>query len=280
VAITSTVQTPALTIPSLGAYLRGTPTVAHTWCPNGTVGDYGSMIFYPQGPAASDNSVTVQTDALVSTTDGQHILGASATGGQVTLSDIGVTIPAFNCLWPESNSNYPLALGDSLSPLLLTNTLNTAQLTKVNATAVNQVVASPESNLAFITYTANEGNSNAQLPYYQPNETTSGTLGTVGYIPLASSGSVSPSAPLAGAFTPDDTLFFVSTAGDNMVHAISVPLVTSNPAHADTQQISPNLPACAPVAAGGNDAGCTLPATSTVTVVPATAIAVKPRSVT
>jgi hypothetical protein len=103
----------------------------------------------------------------------------------------------------------------------------------------------------------------------------------VGYIPLTTqSGGVSPSAPLAGAFTPDDSLFFVSTAGDNMVHAISVPLVTSDPAHADTQQISPNLPACTPVAAGGNDAGCTLPASSTVTVVPATAIVVKPRSVT
>jgi hypothetical protein len=230
----------------------------------------------------------VQTDALVSTTDGQHILGASATGGQVTLSDIGVTIPKFNCLPsetigtpPEPNPDYPLILGDPLSPLLLDNTLNTAQLTQVNATAVNQVVASPESNLAFITYTANEGNSDALLPYYQPNQTTPGALGTVGYIPLTTqSGGVSPSAPLAGAFTPDDSLFFVSTAGDNMVHAISVPLVTSDPAHADTQQISPNLPACTPVAAGGNDAGCTLPASSTVTVVPATAIVVKPRSVT
>ncbi len=281
VAISSTMQTPALTIPSVGAYLRGTPTVAHDWCPTGTVGAYDSMTFYPQGPDPSvDNLVNTQTDALVSTTDGQHILGASVSGGQVTLSDIGVTIPAFNCLWPESNSNYPLVMGDSLSPLLLTNTLNTAQLTQVSATAINQVVASPESNLAFITYTANEGNTNALLPYYQPNQTTPGALGTVGYIPLVSSGGVSPSAPLAGAFTPDDSLFYVSTAGDNMVHAISVPLVASDPAHADTQQISPNLPACTPVASGGNDAGCTIPADSTVTVVPATAFAVKPRSVT
>jgi hypothetical protein len=37
VAVSSTLQTPALTIPSVGAYLRGTPTVAHTWCPTGTV---------------------------------------------------------------------------------------------------------------------------------------------------------------------------------------------------------------------------------------------------
>jgi hypothetical protein len=40
-----------------------------------------------------------------------------------------------------------------------------------------------------------------------------------------------------------------------MIHYISVPLVTSNPANADTQQISPNLPACTPVSAGGTDFG-------------------------
>jgi hypothetical protein len=50
----------------------------------------------------------------------------------------------------------------------------------------------------------------------------------VGYVPLtALSGGTSPSAPLAGAFTPDDKLFFVSTAGDNSIHSISVPLVAN-----------------------------------------------------
>ena len=47
VAISSTVQNPAITIPSVGAYLRGNSTEAHTWCPTGTVGDYNSMAFYP-----------------------------------------------------------------------------------------------------------------------------------------------------------------------------------------------------------------------------------------
>ena len=31
-------ETPAVMVPSVGAYLRGTSTVAHTWCPSGTVG--------------------------------------------------------------------------------------------------------------------------------------------------------------------------------------------------------------------------------------------------
>jgi hypothetical protein len=88
-------------------------------------------------------------------------------------------------------------------------------------------------------------------------------------------------APLTGAFTPDDKLFFVSTAGDNMIHYISVPLVTSNPANADTQQISPNLPACTPISAGGTDMGCAYSGPSPATaIVPATAIAVKPRATT
>jgi hypothetical protein len=143
----------------------------------------------------------------------------------------------------------------------------------VNATAINQVVASPSSNLAFITY---DGNSpGAQLPYYLPSST--GGAGTVGYVTLAGGSAVT--APLAGAFTADDSIFFVSTAGDNMIHYISIP---NNPSAAtpptDSHQISPNLPACTPVSAGGNDAGCTY--TGSGTIVPATRIVVVPRSTT
>jgi hypothetical protein len=94
----------------------------------------------------------------------------------------------------------------------------------------------------------------------------------VGYVTLGGSLASSITAPIAGAFSPDNTYFFVSTAGDNMVHYITVQSLT------DAQQISPNLPACTPVSAGGNDLGCTY--TGTGTVVPATVIEVKPRSTT
>ena len=69
-----------------------------------------------------------------------------------------------------------------------------------------------------------------------------------------------PTAPLAGAFSPDHSIFFVSTAGDDEIHFISIPAnlsPTSPPT--DTQQLSPALPACTPVSAGGNDAGCLYP---------------------
>ncbi len=68
----------AVMVPGVGAYLSGNPTVAHTWCPSGTVGDYNSMVFYPQG-----DLVNTQTDVLAATADGQHILGAAYAGGGV-----------------------------------------------------------------------------------------------------------------------------------------------------------------------------------------------------
>ncbi|MGB9409372.1 MAG: hypothetical protein WCA89_17695 [Terracidiphilus sp.] len=269
-------QSLAITIPSVGAFLSGSSTVAHTWCPSGTVGNYANMSFYPQGPSP-DNTVAAQTDILAATTDGKHILGASTSGSDITLSDIGVTIPAYNCLPPEANPNYPLVLGDTLSPLVLQTTLSQPGPITADAAAVNQVVPSPASNLAFITYTppTTGATTGVSLPYYVPG------AGTVGYVPFKGSSAANITAPLAGAFTPDDKLFFVSTAGDNMIHYISVPLVTSNPANADTQQISPDLPSCTPVSAGGTDAGCAYSGPNPGTaIVPATAIAVKPRSTT
>ena len=259
----------AITIPSVGAFLSGNPTVAHTWCPTGNVGDYANILFYPQGPPP-DNSVAAETDVLAATTNGNHILGASAAGGNITLSDIGLTIPQFNCLPPPAEDN-PLALGDPFFPLALQTTLTQAQVAAA-AAYVNQVVASPASDLAFITYTPSSANPTSKLPYYVPGN--GGAPGTVGYVTLmdGSSPSTTVTAPIAGAFSPDNTLFFVSTAGDNQIHYISVPTLT------DTEQIAPMLPSCVPVSAGGDDAGCAY--TGSGTVVPASAIAVKPRSTT
>ena len=263
----------AVTIPSVGAFISGNPTVAHTWCPSGTVGNYANMSFYPQGPFP-DNSVAAQTDVLAATTDGNHILGASTSGSSITLSDIGVTIPSLNCLPPVADPNYPLLLGDTLSPLVLKTTLIQPPAITATAAAVNQVVPSPASNLAFITYTppTTGATTGVKLPFYVPGS------GTLSYVPFNGSLASSITAPLAGAFTPDNTLFFVSTAGDNMIHYISVPMVTTNPANADTQQISPNLPACTPVSSGGTDLGCTY--TGSDAIVPATAIVVRPRTTT
>jgi len=269
-------QNLAITIPSVGAYIGGSPTTAHTWCPWGTVGDYTSMLFYPQGPAP-DNSVAVQTDVLAATTDGKHILGAALASNGPQLVDIGISIPA-----TESSSDILLpdacpATSTQLSPLVITDTLNTPlALSNVNAASFNQVVASTvpitsssattqASGLAFITYTPSDANATgAQLPWYVP---ASSGAGTVGYITLTGS---KVAAPLAGAFSPDNTKFFVSTQGDNLVHYIDVNTLT------DTQQINLQLPACV----AGVDDGCQLTNTSTTATVPATKIVVKPHAIT
>ena len=262
-------QSLAITVPGVGAYLSGNPTVAHTWCPSGTVGNAASILFYPQG-----DSVPTLTDVLTATTDGHHILGAALSGGALTLSDIGITIPTVtSSSGSVTPATCPLSSTGVMSPLLISHTLNQVPVSGVTATAVDQVVAAPASNLSFLTY--NGSTVNAPLPYYIPG--SGGAAGTVGYVTL--NGSAAITAPLTGAFTPDGTLFFVSTAGDNLIHYISIPTsVTAATPPTDTEQIAPNLPSCIPVSAGGTDLGCAYAGTGSV--VPASVIIVKPRSTT
>jgi len=275
---TTGAQNLALTIPGVGAFLSGDPTVAHTWCPTGTVGNAASILYYPQGPPP-DNTVAANTDVLSATNDGNHILGASLSGAgpNISLSDIGVTIPSLNCLPPNLVTN-PLAIGDPFTPLALETAVEPQTIT-ANASAVNQVVPAPSSKLAFITYTPASGANTTKLPYYVPAPYVPGTgftgTGTVGSVTLGGSSASSITAPVAGVFSPDSTYFFVSTAGDNMIHYIGVSTLT------DTQQIGPNLPSCTSVANGGTDVGClyTGPQPGTA-VVPATAIEIKSRSTT
>jgi hypothetical protein len=264
----------AVMVPGIGAYFSGSPTVAHTYCPSGVVGNYNSMSFYPQLDAVAGDSVNVQTDVLAATPDGNHIIGAAASGGGVALSDIAVTAPTRSCIPTLASATKPAA-GDPLQPLLLSHTLNQYSLA-VNATSVGQVVSSQAGTsagsttkpnlISFVTY---QGTTpGAKLPYYlQPSGSTSAS-GTVGYITFAGTGAGSITAPVAGAFSPDNSIFFVSTSGDNQIHYIDTVKLT------DTQQISPKLPACTP----GTDTGCEL--TDTPTIVPATVIVTKPRQTT
>jgi len=259
-------QNLALMVPGVGAYLSGNPTVAHTWCPSGTASNYASVVFYPQG-----DSVPEANDILAATTDGEHILGAAYAGGGVTFNDISVTVPTGATGTPAP---CPVSSAGALTPLTITHTVNPPQTLSVSATAVNQIVTSPAAvtqgssasptNLSFITYSG--ATPGATLPYYTLTS-GSGAPGTLGYITLTGGSVIT--APVAGAFSSDSTLFFVSTAGDNLIHYINTSTLT------DTQQINPNLPACAP----GTDPDCTITAPTTSSV-PATAIAVKPRSTT
>jgi hypothetical protein len=286
-------QSLAVTVPGVGAYLAGSSyIVAHTWCPSGTVGNNASIQFYPQ----SDSVSSVQTSVLGATTDGDHILGATPSGGSsITLNDIGVSIPPTTSFPAAECPVNTTVTPQTMAPLSTNPTLNGSVTlsagTTVSVTAVNQVVtgAAPTTAsvttatpIAFVTYnTPSNSTAIAQLPYYLPQSSGPGTAGYVTF-QYPSGVTVTATAPLAGAFSPDNSIFFVSTAGDNEIHFISIPTnVSTSAPPTDTQQVSPNLPACTPVSAGGDDAGCLYPTAPTpTTYVPATVITVKPRSVT
>jgi hypothetical protein len=279
----------ALTVPGLGAWLAGNPTVAHTWCPSGTVGSNATILFYPQ---PLTDSLSIPTSVLGATSDGQHILGASLSGSSIALDDIGLNIPpslafpAAEC--PETASGTTQTLSPISTNPVLNGSVNLTGVT--NAIAVDQVVAgtapttasaTTAAPIAFVTYNTPATSTTAvELPYYLPQATG---IGPVGYVTFADSTSATPpTAPLTGIFSPDHSIFFVSTAGDDELHFIGIPVNLSTTAPpTDTQQLTPALPACTPVSAGGNDAGCLYPtAPGPSTAVPATVIVVKPRSVT
>ncbi|WP_058188296.1 hypothetical protein [Terracidiphilus gabretensis] len=298
-------QSIAITVPSVGAYFSGNPTVAHTWCPAGNVGQYANMLFYPQIDNVAGDSVSEDTDQLAATVDGNHILGATHTGsagssGPLTFTDIDVTVPSDSCLPPAPEDGiYPsdtLELGSPLQPLLLSHTVTNQQI-PVDATQVNQVVTSPAAvtngtaisaqSLTFVTYNAAAtpgATSNAALPYYLQTVASTANAGTLGSATFTCAPPNAPdsciqknltsyiTAPIAGAFSIDNTLFFVSTSGDNLVHTIN----TSTLQEVPQQLMAPQLPACTPVSAGGTDTDCLY--TGTASIVPATVITVKPRA--
>jgi len=214
-------------IPGVGAFLSGDPTVAFAWCPAVTATNTIAQAYPEIAPVSLP-----WTDIVTATTDGAHILGVGLDGGNSpTLTDANV-----NMLASLTSGACPSVNGSSTN-VTTTPVIQTVQTSALGfqAAAINQVVPSPASNLAFITYTPVTGATSATLPYYQPN--ANGSLGTPGNIAFVepTGTATNATAPLAGTFSLDDTMFFVATSGDDLVHYISVKSLT------DTQQIDPGL---------------------------------------
>ena len=225
----------AVTIPAEGVFLTGPDqSSAYSFCPNTTTAPF---VYYP--PALAAGTVLPATDHITATTDRVHILGANPT----TLSDIylgsvgtpGVPVenvpgaPTGTCLRPNPTTSAGLLFQTAPVP---------AQTLPVTAASIDQVVASPDSTIAFVTYTAPTGTASPLLPAYLL-ATTFGEAGALSTVKLSGAAT----APLAGVFSPDNTVFFVGTAGDNLVHFIDVPTLT------ETKTINPGLvdPTGAPV---------------------------------
>ena len=201
----------AVTIPSAGTFLSGTSTTARSFCPN--IPTPTNPVYYPLA-----DTVSAATDHLIATNDGHHILGASATGQLADIQFTGTppTVPINAC---------PAVTG---APQTFTTTLNTAVLNGITPTQIDQVLASPDSSVAFITY--NAASASGLLPDYKPS-TTQGAAGTISNVQLSGGAQ----APIAGIFSPDNTLFFVSTTGDDLVHFVNVQTLQ------DFQTINPGL---------------------------------------
>jgi WD40 repeat protein len=163
----------------------------------------------------------VTTTQLTATADGNHVLGADAT----TFSDIHL----FPGATPSGATGVPIGAcpAYTAAPLTLTTSFMQAAL-PVAPTEIDQVVSSPDSTVSFITY--NAGTASGLLPYYMPSATAA-AFGTLGTVQLSSGAQ----APIAGIFSPDGSIFFTSTSGDNLVHLVNTQSLT------DTQTIDPKL---------------------------------------
>jgi hypothetical protein len=212
----------ALTVPDVAAFMSGTSTAAHSYCPNTNA----TPPFYP--PAGD---FPISTTQLTATPDGDHILGADGT----TFTDFLLYPTSARAGTPGVPVNAcPAYAGPELT--MNTSPLQGALPSSVTTVSpeIDQVVASPYSNLGFVTYqpcsdpgaTCPAGTTpptppptaTGVLPYYIPaSNASSPTFGNLSTLQLTTGAQ----APVAGAFSPDGSLFFASTSGDDLVHEVN-----------------------------------------------------------
>jgi hypothetical protein len=206
----------AVTIPAAAVFLSGSPTSAYGQCPETTV---KPVVNYPEA-----TTVAVVSDHVASTTDGKHIIGATA--NPPTLTDLSITVPIDAC--PTDANSQTTGIVFNPPPVA-----NQASLAAYGITNINQVVAATNSLEAFVTYSSAATTppaGGALLPVYKPSA-TAGTLGTLSSVKLTGNAL----APVAGIFSPDNTIFFAGTTGDDLLHLIDTTTLL------DTKQINPKL---------------------------------------
>ena len=209
----------AITVPSVGAYLAGSPTTARSYCPSTTIsgGTVVSNQYYPPADSAS-----VPTDILAATNDGLHILGATVTNGP-SIVDLGFS----SALPPPPATGQPAGACPTVVPTTYFSSQRTSTktvaLSGVTATSINDVIPASDSSVAFVTY-----NGTGSLPAYTP---ATGAVTSVALTGKATS-------PVAAAISSDNSTLYVGTTGDNKVHLVNVKTLTDDP----TKTIAPNLP--------------------------------------
>jgi trimeric autotransporter adhesin len=166
------------------------------------------------------------TDLLITTNNGNHAVGVTATP-VATLTDLSIS--TLNSTNPSAQGQCP-ADGSALK--FATTPVLTAVLPGISATKITGVVPSSDSADMFVTYTGTGG----VLPLYMPAASGPGALSK---ITLSTFGSAAPVAPVAGVFSSDNNTFYVGTSGDNLLHI----LTKNGSTFVDTTKpITPNLP--------------------------------------
>jgi hypothetical protein len=211
----------AVTIPAAAVFLSGSTTAAYGACPDTTV---TPVVNYPEA-----TTVAALSDHVASTTDGKHIIGASA--NPPVLSDLSITtatVPNVPLTCPTNANSQTTGITFDPPPVV-----NQISLAAYGINNINEVVAATNSLEAFVTYgsaATTPPSGGALLPVYKPSA-TAGSPGTLSSVTLTGKAM----APVAGIFSPDNTLFFAGTTGDNQLHVIDTTTLL------DTQQINPKL---------------------------------------
>jgi hypothetical protein len=191
----------AITIPQIGPFVTGSVTDAYGFCPDTTV---TPVVYYPQAA-----SVPAETDHLAATSNGDHMIGASTT----TLVDMWLYSDAAQSKLGMPTGGCPQPTPTTSSPIHLYPFTVSTPLTGFSPNQIDQVLTSPNSLESFVTYQSNA--PNGVLPAYVPS-TTANQPGTL--TPIQLSGNAGD--PIAGAFSPDGSIFFASTSGDDLIHMV------------------------------------------------------------
>jgi hypothetical protein len=223
----------ALAVPQFGAFISGANTTARGYCPDTRTKPIDN---YPSAVPNGAVGYGFAADHLASTTDGLHVISATANPAQLT--DSNVVVPtnasanaAGACpIDPTTKATLPLTITDLANHVL--------PLAGSTPSLIHQVVTSPNSTLAVVTYeSTNPTPGNAQLPVYKiPAITTLGTPAGPGTLSNVALTGAQATTPVAAIFSPDYADIFVSTAGDSNMHIVSTSTLT------DTEQFNPNLP--------------------------------------
>ena len=222
----------AVAVPYIGAYFAGpTTTDIRSYCATTSTGPGTaappamSNLFTPLSSQAN-----VATDRIAATTDGKHLLGATATT-PASLVDLVPSFPASG-----NQPNGPGVCTDTGSgtlmtgTTLITNSFTTHPFTGITPGSITGVVPASNSGVAFVTYTLPAANgTGGLLPVYAP------ATGALNYVTLSGGAAT---APVAGVFSTDNTTFYAGTSGDNIVHIITLTGNTGT----DAGTITPALP--------------------------------------